>query len=30
VVDGEEDATFARPAYTNEALLGPDGLDRGL
>jgi hypothetical protein len=30
VMDGEEDATFARPAYTNEALLGPDGLDRGL
>jgi hAT family C-terminal dimerisation region len=30
VVDGEEDATFARLAHTNEALLGPDGLDRGL
>jgi hypothetical protein len=30
VVDGEEDATFARPAHTNEALLDPDSLDRGL
>jgi hypothetical protein len=30
VVDGEEDATFARLAHTNEALLGSDGLDRGL
>jgi hypothetical protein len=29
VVDKEEDATFARLAYTNEALLGSDGLDRG-
>jgi hypothetical protein len=26
VVDGEGDATFARPARTNEALPGPDGL----
>jgi hypothetical protein len=30
VVDREEDATFARPAYINEALLGPDGLNGGL
>jgi hypothetical protein len=30
VIDGEEDAIFARPAYINEALLGPDGLDKGL
>jgi hypothetical protein len=30
VVDGEEDAIFARPAYTDEVLLGPDGLNRGL
>jgi hypothetical protein len=29
VVDGEEDATFARLAHTNEALLGSDGLNRG-
>jgi hypothetical protein len=26
VVDGEEDATFARPARTKEALPGPDGI----
>jgi hypothetical protein len=25
VVDGEEDATFARPAHTKEALPTPDG-----
>jgi hAT family C-terminal dimerisation region len=30
VMDGEEDAIFARLAYINEALLGSDGLDRGL
>jgi hypothetical protein len=30
VVNKEEDATFARLAHTNEALLGPDGLNRGL
>jgi hypothetical protein len=30
VVDGEEGTTFVRPAYTNEALPGPDGLDEGL
>jgi hypothetical protein len=30
VVDGEEDTIFARLAYINEALLGPDGLNRGL
>jgi hAT family C-terminal dimerisation region len=30
VVNGEEDAIFARPAYINKALLGPDGLNRGL
>ena len=29
VVDGEEDATLARPAHTNEALPGPGGLDEG-
>jgi len=29
VVDGEEGATFARPAPANEALPGPDGLDEG-
>jgi hypothetical protein len=29
-VDGEEDAIFARLAYINEALLGPDGLNKGL
>jgi hypothetical protein len=26
VVDGEEDATFARPDRTKEALPGPDGI----
>jgi hypothetical protein len=26
VVDGEEDATFARPARTKEALPSPDGI----
>jgi hypothetical protein len=30
VVDGEGDATFARPAHTNEALPGPDGLAESL
>jgi hypothetical protein len=29
-MDGEEDAIFARPDYINEALLGPNGLNRGL
>jgi hypothetical protein len=29
VADGEEGATFARPAHTNEALPGPDGLAEG-
>jgi hAT family C-terminal dimerisation region len=29
VGDGEEGAIFARPAHTNEALPGPDGLDGG-
>jgi hypothetical protein len=29
VEDGEEDATFTRPAHTNEALPGPDGLAEG-
>jgi hypothetical protein len=27
--DGEEDAIFAKPAHTKEALPGPDGLDEG-
>jgi hypothetical protein len=26
VVDGDEDATFVRPAHTEEALPGPDNL----
>jgi hypothetical protein len=30
VVDGEGDATFARPARTNKALPGPDGLVESL
>jgi hypothetical protein len=29
VEDGEEDVTFTRPAHTNEALPGPDGLAEG-
>jgi hAT family C-terminal dimerisation region len=29
MVDGEEDATFARPAHTNEALPGSDGHGEG-
>jgi hypothetical protein len=29
VVDGEEGATFARPAHINEALPGLDGLAEG-
>jgi hAT family C-terminal dimerisation region len=29
VVDGEEDATFVGPAYTEEALSGPDNLAEG-
>jgi hypothetical protein len=28
-VDGQEDATFARPAHTKEALPGPGGLEKG-
>jgi hAT family C-terminal dimerisation region len=30
VVDGDEDATFVRPAHTEEALSGPDNLAEDL
>jgi hypothetical protein len=29
MVNGEEDATFARPTHTKEALPTPDGLVKG-